>query len=315
VNSIYGAALGGRAASRFSFYLTLQLTSVLAPGLVIGAELALLIVKAETRNPGSELHSLVQDIAGLHGAGLFLGTVVALAACYIVGHICRDIAFWLLGVLERIKIRRGAPAGQGETGDARNPRRVSIRGEESILAQVRALVGDQVTDACVELHPVLRLLDASQHPLAGLGDVVGGGHLYSGELEAFAYCKLWLRRCAPELSVDHLEIEINILAATVTPVLLAASVAAVWSSYPLVWVIVGLPVALAIDLVLLRNAANLRKTERWEAVRNLVEDHIMRMATSRYGAVAGQGMGLATETPQLGVPLTGNAGDQATIPH
>src|ERR1700736_3674453 len=101
MNPIYGAVVaGGRSfASRFSFYLTLQVATVLAPGLVIGSELTLLIYRIQKGKAHTELHALVQAISSLRGAGLFFATVVAVASCYVVGYLCREAAFQLLGGL------------------------------------------------------------------------------------------------------------------------------------------------------------------------------------------------------------------------
>jgi hypothetical protein len=313
MNPIYGAVVaGGRSfASRFSFYLTLQVATVLAPGLVIGSELALLIFRAQKGKTNTELHVLAHAISSLRGAGLFFAVVVAVASCYVVGYICREAAFKLLGGLERISGKYTSVGVSEEEVPVIDTRQVRAFSDQPFITRIRALAGDQVTDACIELHPILRVLD-----LASTSDQVtrrmrrvGGAHVHNMELEAFAYCKIWLRRYAPELGIDQIEAEINILVAVVIPVLLAAPVAIVWSGHPLVSAVIGVPAVLAIGLAMFRNAARQRKTERWEAFRNLVEDHMMRTALSSYEQHAEpvQGPERSVAEPGSVSSLSGNA--------
>lgn len=301
MNPIYGAAVaGGRSfASRFTFYLILQLATVLAPGLVIGSELALLIVRVQMGEDHTELHVLVHAISVLHGPGLLFAAVVAIASCYVVGYVCREAAFRLLGRLERISGKRASAAVSEETPTATETEQIQPFSDQLFITRMRALAGDEATDACIELHPVLRVLDeaSATYQVTGSTKGVGGAHVHNMELEAFAYCKIWLRRYAPEFSVDQIEAEINILVSMVIPVLLAAPVAVAWSGHSLVSAIISVPMVLAIGLALLRNATRQRKTERWEAFRNLIEDHMMRKALSSYDPYTGQGAERTVEDP------------------
>jgi hypothetical protein len=96
----------------------------------------------------------------------------------------------------------------------------------------------------------------------------------------FAYCKLWLRTQAPQLSVDHIEVEINVLAASVLPTALVGAIVLTGpggAGAGLTAVVLG--IVLAALWTCLRAAARLRRRERFEAVRNLCFAHLVQTAT------------------------------------
>lgn len=136
---------------------------------------------------------------------------------------------------------------------------------------------------------------------------MGGAHRWDIKFEAKAYATLWLRRFAPALAVDQIEAEINILASALPPVVLAVPVAAAWASNPGLALAIGLPVAAFACYILLTSTARLRESERWEAIRNLFEDHSMRIASSRYDAAAISAG--TTATP----PLDNRQNQEATL--
>jgi len=288
VNPIYGAAAvtGSSFASRFTFYLTLQVATVIAPGLLVSSELIALIVRTANGNTGTELHSAVRALSGLHGSGLFFAVLLAVAASYAIGYLSRESSFWLLGRMERISERRRAGAAiPVRQDDADTLGQVPPGDDVPALTRMRALSGNNAVDACIELHPVLASLsgpDPAPQRVRRGGPTAGGAALPGRELEAFIYCKLWLRRYAPELSVDQIEAEINIVVSIVIPVLLVAPVTAAWSGHPVLSTVIGVPVVLAAALAMMRSAMRLRRSERWEAIRNLIEDHMMRTALSHY---------------------------------
>lgn len=98
--------------------------------------------------------------------------------------------------------------------------------------------------------------------------------------DAFIYCKLWLRRMAPTLNIDAIELEINVLCGSLVPVaavtLLMGQQAQLSSGG---WVATA-ALALAAWWIIITNALKLRQDERYEAFRNVVADAAMRAAST-----------------------------------
>jgi hypothetical protein len=278
-----GASVGGKAISAaISHYVVIQLASVLAPGLVIVTETALLVGRLTATTQNSDLAELTKALSSVRGSVLLVAVVVIVATSYVVGYVCRELGFWMEGWLEARRAKRK----RKQAGSATSTAGETLH-DLPHLTRARALSGGDVVDHCIEHHPILRMLDNDD----GLAVVAGRAsrrhwseHVPDREDAAFHYSKMWLRRYVPVLSVDQTEAEINILVAMVVPVILLGAVAIAWSPYPLSATIIAVPVVVTIVTVLARQAARLRRAERWNAIRNLIFDHMMRTAISRYPA-------------------------------
>lgn len=251
LNSIVGAAK--MAQGRLSFYVSLQLTSVLAPGVCIVAETAFLVARTAE----------VKVAKGLGQSNVIVSLIVALAVLavgYVVGYVCRELGFKVVGLLERLpplRLRDGSSAALAE------------------------LVGPARYEEFLEAHPYLAALEEEGRRLGERG-VIGGYHGYSLPYERFVYAKTWLRNHATGFSVDSAEAEINILTATLIPIGLAAADLTVAAS-PRAWLFVlAALLAAALWTVVLGSVLRLRRSERFESLRNLLLDHSMRRALAGY---------------------------------
>lgn len=263
------SAMSGKVSSRFTLYLTIQVSSVLVPGMVLGTEIALLIISGGAHGARASLSSFLAAMSGLHGATMVFVFILALATCYIVGYICREFTFWFVGILEQAKRRLSGAQDSGHP----------------LLDRIKAVVGEDAIAECADFHPVIgSLVRGAELVSPALTRTGGGAHRQDFELEVFVYAKLWLRRFSPTLAVDQMEAEINILVATLLPVILAVPVAAAWGGDLLLVLPLGLPLALFGCYITVTSAMRLRRSERWEAIRNMFEDHLMRMAAARYEA-------------------------------
>lgn len=254
------------APSRISFHAAIYLTSVLLPGAVLVTELVVLCVHLVRRGK-SDIAFTLDMLANVKGAATIVLLLVAVAASFVVGYLAREVGFKLTALLERLYRRTASPALPAS------------------WARIRDSFGDDFAERLVKLHPILRHLDSGE---PGRGDTLdqslpmGGGHRSGDSLNLFAYSKLWLRGRVPALSVDITEIEINILASTVAPVLLLALDATVLSGTPVVIKILALPGAVLISLAILTAVLRLRRIEQGEALRNLAFDFAMREAEAGY---------------------------------
>jgi hypothetical protein len=131
----------------------------------------------------------------------------------------------------------------------------------------------------------MQLAVGSQATKAGaIGTRIGGAHADTTTFEAFVYSKLWLSRVSPTLSVDSIEVEINILTAALLPLALAI-VNCAYSASIGGWARSGaVIVGVATGLFQTTSVLRLRQAERWESVRNVVSDLAMRQAASTYSA-------------------------------
>ncbi|KRF35718.1 hypothetical protein ASG96_20200 [Terrabacter sp. Soil810] len=90
---------------------------------------------------------------------------------------------------------------------------------------------------------------------------------------------------APPLNIDSVEVEVNILCASILPIVVSAPIIAsiVDAPHYVTW---PLAAALAILIVYLvvENALKLRKSERYEAFRNLVADCAMRLTAETFAS-------------------------------
>lgn len=264
------AVTAGRAAAgrRFAFYLAVQLTSVLVPGLVAVTCSGLLLLHA--RDPDHVGRSVGSAARALHGPAVVLVDVTWLAAAYVLGYVGRELAFRVLSAAELSTPRRRATPG-------------------ALRAELEAVYGTAALRRCLDAHPLLgHLLNAAGRAATPAERMrLPGGALRAGNAyEAFTYAKCWLRTHSPQLAPDANEAEINVLLSTLLPLCLGT-----WTVVALVPL--GLPLATAIVLAAAAAAGltfaqvlRLRRIECWEALRNLLEDHEMRLAAGRLPAVA-----------------------------
>ncbi|MFI0720652.1 hypothetical protein [Streptomyces sp. NPDC021224] len=264
------AVTAGRAAAgrRFAFYLAMQLTSVLVPGLVAVTCSGLLLLRA--RHPDHLGRSVESAARTLHGPAVILVDVTWLAAAYVLGYVGRELAFRLLSAAELALPRRRASTG-------------------ALRAELEAVYGAAALRRCLDAHPLLgHLLNTAGRAVTPAESMRRpGGALRAGNAyEAFNYAKSWLRTHSPQLAPDANEAEINVLLSTLLPLALGT-----WTVVALVPL--GLPLATAIVLAAAAAAAltfaqvlRLRRIECWEALRNLLEDHEMRLAAARLPAAA-----------------------------
>lgn len=246
---------------RTSFYLNRELTSVLAPGIVAVMELSYLVARLRSSSSTTHLLSPFTRIGSTAGLLLIL---VAVSLGYITGYVSRELAFMSLGQLEKLRSIR-------EELETDTNRRLHKYFSDELIAKV------------FRIHPCMRLDKSGgslQEPTQL--ELAGGGNVENTEYENFTYAKLWIRNYAPEFSIDSTELEINITAGALVPTLLLSadiivSFSGIW------WAIVLVALALASMLyVLVKSLLRLRRTERWEAVRNLILDYAMRCAAQDY---------------------------------
>lgn len=263
---------------RFSFYIAVQVVSVLAPGVVVIVGVFLLVELFHHRQSSQAAQSLLKGVSG--ATGLLIALFV-LAAGYVAGYVIRELAFKLLTQLERL------------------PR---FRDELQVNAykRVESFFPAQLIDDCFETHPLLRAArkkesgddKTSQHNYGtssrdnvnseGQLDKAGGGHVENSNYRSFVYAKLWIRNFAPGFSIDNVEAEINILASGLAPGLLTGLV--ILAAAHLTWwsVCAAILVVALIWTVLLGSLLRLRRTEAYEAIRNLILDYTMRQAINGY---------------------------------
>jgi hypothetical protein len=248
---------------RLAFYVGVQIASVLAPGVVVIAESWFVVTRVEH----SKVSTQLRETSGPYGLLLLL---VVLSGGYVIGYVSRELAFKGVGQVERIP--RFRTRLNMEPG-----RRLGIHATDSLIQE------------CMDVHPYLGDLrsatgtDGGQSPADRVSARTGGGsHADDHQFANFNYAKAWLRRHAPESGLDSMEAEINILASTLVPTLLAAAaiVPALhfhWWAYLLAPILFIFTSALILDSLL-----RLRRSERFEAIRNLLMDHAMRRAAARY---------------------------------
>jgi hypothetical protein len=162
---------------------------------------------------------------------------VGLAGRFVVGYLSRELAFWITG---RVEIFAQWCAGKRPGQAASN------------WSRVRYLLGSESTAAFAELHPMLEHLDADGAARPAVPLTSGGGHQADASLEVFNYGKLWLRSHADSLNIDFIEIEINVLASTLVPVMLFAADLLALGDEPVAVQTAALPVALVIWIAILK---------------------------------------------------------------
>jgi hypothetical protein len=247
------------AQRRLSFYIALNLASVLAPGIVIVIAATFLIEPVS--GPSSPLVSLTH-LKNYSGAAAFVVSIALVAAGYVFGYVSRELAFKLLRQFEKIP-------------------RIQARVSEGVNARLRSYFTPGLINDCLQVHRVLSEMPEGSTGPARIGGAMGGGHSDSVSYKDFTYAKLWIRNYAAGFSIDSVEAEINILVSGLIPTLLSAAaiIAASKATWPS---IVGAVIFLGLTWsVLLDSIFRLRHTEKWEAVRNLIMDYAMREASNK----------------------------------
>ncbi|HEV2757647.1 MAG TPA: hypothetical protein VG318_17950 [Actinomycetota bacterium] len=216
-----------------------ELYSVFGPGLVAIAELALFTVPEESASsPKGILQSLASATQGLSvGAGIFVGLFVLYLA-FMLGRACRYLGW---GMADFPRGRRF------ERMSAVRDALIRAYGEERVVSVLRK-------------HPVWHVLDPAHdvdapsydaNPTKGSYSPIKGSYrrdpegkrrrpdfdTYRGHV--LQYCKSWLRVRQPLLSVDGIEMEINVLYGFVPVILLGELFAVRWLWFmdhgPVLW--------------------------------------------------------------------------------
>jgi hypothetical protein len=274
VSLIGGTKAGERG---LSFFVNRELTSVLAPGVFVVAELTYLMLRLSARPSAI---SALSYFKGLSGTAGLLVILLFSATGYVVGYVLRELAFRLLGLVEK------APRIQRKQATD-TARRVAQYFDKGLVGQ------------CMKAHPYLepklqpkqQSTEQPEQQSAGTSPKAapyraGGANIENPDYESFVYAKLWVRNFSAGLNIDSIELEINMLAAALAPSALLAvdilvSVRLTWWNLPAT--IIGLAL---VWWVLFDALLRLRRTERWEAVRNLIMDFAMRTAAADYPPMA-----------------------------
>ena len=169
------------------------------------------------------------------------------------------------------------------------PRHVQEDPDASGLRQAGSQAGSKnLLGECLKAHPYLqaKLHPADPSPEDTQYRRAGGANIETRDYESFVYSKLWIRNFSPGFNIDSTELEINMLAAALAPSALLGldilvSVRLTWWNVPLTIIALVL-----VWWVLLDSLFRLRRTERWEAVRNLIMDYAMRAAAVGYPQIA-----------------------------
>lgn len=217
-------------ATRLGNYARLQLFGVLAPGGIILIELWLTVWRPDEVPNGITSHGAILAA---------LAVLLAIYAAYVVGFLARELSWatadalaWFLRHMPWLAKRK--PLLETTTGDVKR--------------ELGKAYGEQNVDAVLRAHPVV----ASS---ADGGDVL-------------SYSKRWLRTRTPELSIDYLESEINVLLGTIVPLALApiATFRYFHSSWQFYAVLVG---ALVLIPLIVFKREQLARGEVSDGLRNL----------------------------------------------
>lgn len=240
---------------KLSFDIGVQLTSVLAPGITVIAEVYFIVMRDSLRSPSKLLVS-----GGI--ATIFL-SVLILAAGYMVGHIVREVGFFVLGVIER------TPPIQ---------RRLQVN---QYFDTSNYLDGD-AEEEFKDYHQYFKFLDDQYDHLPIDERRSGGTYGSRKQHEQFLYAKMWLRSHGVGFSVDGKEAVVNILASTLIPVLIAGYAISAYREHPW-WSILLIPIIVGLFWGLIVNALlNLKKYEHGDSIRYIVFDFYMRKAAAQF---------------------------------
>lgn len=270
---------------RLALYILVMAVSVLAPGAIV---LSLLILWL-SRTQAFQIPTISKALEGSTSFGsLFLAGAVGLS--FIVGYTARALGFRIIRSIETPPTTGGKRLPRAlKSVSSRMAKKIfktALQGDTCEGAQVSLKngFGAAACQDALRLHPALGLILNPTQPSALLR--------HRDFDEAFVYAKLWLRRMAPPLNIDSVEVEVNILCASIVPIALSGPVIASVVDAPLYirWPL-AIASALLIIYLVIENALNLRKSERYEAFRNLVADCAMRLSAESFAAVGTSGTG------------------------
>ena len=266
-----------------SFWVTKELTSVLAPGVVLLCELTLLIQPHLRKGMKSPL--------GNEEPSVFVVLVVVVALAWLVGYISREIGFKILFFTEPGD-SSGRTIGNSSLPPVHPIRTIKnwmlgLRCPHQTPAETRSRLvlyaGEREVEYFLRSQPILLHLMAANREFDGR---TGGGNIPDDAAAAFfSYCKLWLRSYAPELGLDSIELEINIVVSALVPTALLPLLAAQsFHSHQIWWTAATAIGALVALVQMARSFRRLRGAERWEAARNtLIATILKRVENSRPG--------------------------------
>lgn len=233
---------------RLALYLMITLASVFAPGAVIVASIAIWRMTDDSEL----LNTLQSRTADDAGALRYLWIAAGVSLSYLVGYFARAIGFMTVRAFDKRWKR------ERTISEVRN--------------DIMTRFGADAWNAAMSSHPGLR---------ASLDDPADATRLGDEKLfDAFIYCKLWLRRMAPSLNIDAIELEINVLCGSLLPAISLFFLAGAQAKFSVtLWIGAGL-IGFLLCWVIVWNARKLMADERYEAFRNIVADTAMRNATA-----------------------------------
>ncbi|MGO4663919.1 hypothetical protein AB4Z14_18825 [Terrabacter sp. 2TAF16] len=262
---------------RLALYILVMAVSVLAPGAII-LSLSLLWLSASQTLQVSGLTKAMEESGSF--SSLFL--TAALSLSFIFGYTARALGFRLVRGIEATQDigtqrRFGSRVRSAWSKAAKRLFHGALEGDTcgGTYDSLEQGYGSSVCREALRLHPAMAPILKPSDP----------SHLLRDRRfdEVFVYAKLWLRRMAPPLNIDSVEVEVNILCASVIPIALSAPIFATmvdvpaYFSWPLAVIFAFLIVFFVIE-----NALKLRKSERYEAFRNVVADCAMRLAAESF---------------------------------
>lgn len=219
------------ARPRVSWYGGIQLTSVLLPGLIILAELWLLLSRNSLSEGESVLRLATRQTEGASVGVLVIAVLLALCVAYAIGLLARELSWFASERLLKF-----------QPVDLANFRREF---QDAYGPEGAWVVAKLVEDTKLGKDPT---------------------HHRQWVRE---YCKLWLRIHQPALAIDHMEAGINLLVALFAPLALGVWVAISWLGLAIGGVILASALLIcALGVIPLAN--HMRRHETWTAIRNFV---------------------------------------------
>ncbi|MBD8505342.1 hypothetical protein HT102_02420 [Hoyosella sp. G463] len=251
---------------------------------------------ATTSTPLADITEVLNYLSGISGAAFIAAALVSLSSAYIVGYASRSAAFsmlryyvgvrkfvrWMGALIVRklcdlwrwLKVGLSNSNSDGVNIDPAKSKSSTSLGETNLEDLVRLFSASAVSDI-VNLHPVLQKYDSDA---SGGSRSVGGGNEPTLGFDVFEYCKFWLQRYCPDMSLRAIEVDINVLVSATVPVALTGFYAGSYWSNEFMHGLLGLIPA----ILLLRIAARKQRTERWGALRNFAMDYLIRLAAQSY---------------------------------
>lgn len=265
----------GVGVLRVLIYLRQELLSVFLPGVALAAELWLL---ARDEDPLSAVQAVSGATTNLSPLATLLVLLLAAAGTYAMGFVARALAFKSVAVvLDRW------PLAYEIASLTRRPLSVDLR---EIILSLNSSFGTDFVQNTFARHPINSIVErysdaAPGASLSGAGTV--GRQSRSGAYRdlwtVFDYCKMWLRRSAPDLAVDIHEARINAHVALVLPSALVAAVFIRHGVLPwaALWAVIWVLAAIAFFV----SGVELMAVEKRDALRNFVQAHAFEAVDPR----------------------------------